>query len=103
MQIEGLSWLFVLFCGAMGVGGQLIRSAIGFYKVWNDPTQDTKETWSWKRFFISLLIGLLIGGLLSLIYNNPPSRTDILGIIAASYGGTDFLEGFLKGRGDTVK
>ena len=103
MHIEGLSLAFVGFCGVMGVAGQLIRSVIGFYKVWKNPTVDTKATWNWWWFLLTLGVGLIIGLVMSLFYNNPPSKQDILGIIAASYGGTDFLEGFLRGRGDAIK
>jgi hypothetical protein len=48
-------------------------------------------------------MGAVIGALLGLIYKEPLSNTDVLGIIAASYGGADFLEGFLQKRAETVK
>lgn len=102
-MVENISLLFVLFCAALGLGGQIIRSVIGVYKLHENPDQEFKTHWEWHRFFISLGIGAMVGALLSLIYNNPLSKTDILGVIAASYGGADFLEGFLKGRGDAVK
>jgi hypothetical protein len=48
-------------------------------------------------------MGMMIGFLLGFIYKSPLSNTDVLGIIAASYGGSDFLEGFLENRGKQVK
>lgn len=102
-MVEDISILFVLFCAALGAGGQLIRSVIGVYKIYNDPTKGFKLDWKWMRFFMSLAIGAMVGALLSLIYNSPLAKTDILGIVAASYGGADFLEGFLKNRGEQVK
>jgi hypothetical protein len=100
---EDINFLFVFFCIGMGVAGQAIRAFMGFYKLYTDPISTVKSKWEWGRFVLSLILGACIGSLLSLIYNSPASRTDILGIIAASYGGVDFLEGFLKHRGDQVK
>lgn len=96
--------LFILLCGVFGLFGQLLRSVIGLYKIYTDKTKGTiRKEFHWRRFLISLGIGFLIGGVSSLIYRQPLSNTDILGIIAASYAGTDWLEGFLEKRSGEVK
>jgi ABC-type enterobactin transport system permease subunit len=102
-MITELNIPLMLVCAVMGVGGQAIRSFIGFYKIYNDKELTLKEEWEWKRFFLSLILGAVIGALLGLIYKQPLSNTDILGIVAASYGGADFLEGFLQNRAEKVK
>lgn len=104
-MIDGeITFLFILLCGTFGLFGQLLRSVIGFYKIYMDKTKGTiKDEFHWKRFVVSLSIGALIGVMTSLIYRQPLSNTDILGIIAASYAGTDWLEGFLEKRSGEIK
>lgn len=102
-MLAELNVLLMLMCALLGVGGQAVRSFIGFYKIYHNEDLTVKQEWQWPRFFISLLMGAVIGALVGLIYKEPLSNTDVLGIIAASYGGTDFLEGFLQKRGEGVQ
>jgi hypothetical protein len=102
-MIDGFNIKFMIVCALMGAFGQLIRSFMGFYKIYMDPNATIANTWEWKRFIISVFMGMMIGFLLGFIYKSPLSNTDVLGIIAASYGGSDFLEGFLENRGKQVK
>jgi ABC-type Fe3+-siderophore transport system permease subunit len=102
-MITELNILLMLVCALLGIGGQAVRSFIGFYKIYHNDDVTLKQEWKWLRFFSSLLMGAVIGALLGLIYKEPLSNTDVLGIIAASYGGADFLEGFLQKRAETVK
>jgi|WetSurSiteA1Bulk_404760.scaffolds.fasta_scaffold238374_2 hypothetical protein len=98
MQIvEGLTIMFVLFCAGLGAFGQFLRSVIGLYKFYKDDADPTTCTpkFNYKRYIVSLCVGAVIGAVVSLIYSSPLSNTDILGIVAASYGGTDFIEGLL--------
>lgn len=94
--------MFVLFCALLGLGGQLLRAIIGIYKIHSNPELDLKEHFEFHRFFLGLLVGFLAGALLSLFYKIPLSNTDILGVIAASYAGTDWLEGFMRARSAAV-
>lgn len=101
--VEGVSFSLVLFCGLLGAIGQCVRVSIGLYKLHMDKTVDTISNFDYKRLLVSVIIGMMIGMLISLIYHKPLSNTDILGIISASYAGTDWLEGFLSGRSSNVK
>lgn len=97
-----LNFLLILVCAGLGVAGQAVRAFVGFYKIYHNDNLTVKQEWQWHRFFVSLLMGVVIGALLGLIYREPLSNTDVLGIIAAGYGGADFLEGFLKKRAEAV-
>lgn len=101
--IEGFSFKMLFLCMGLGIFGQLLRFVIGMYKLYMDETKKIKVDFDKVRFFISLAIGGMIGMLLSLVYTAPMSNMDIFGCIAGSYGGTDFLEGFLKKRSDEIK
>lgn len=101
--IENFSLKLFFFCIVLGIFGQLLRSVIGLYKLYNDPKTKFKIDFNLTRFLISLAIGGMIGMLLSLVYSVPMSNMDIFGCIAGSYGGTDFLEGFLNKRASEIK
>lgn len=94
--IVGLSPMFIVGCGVLGLLGQFIHSLIGWYKLCMDETRTFKENFSLYRVIIGLVIGVVVGALVSLFFNPPLNRQDALFIIAMGYGGTDALEGFLK-------
>ena len=102
MIIDGLSILFILVCAICGIFGQLLRSMIGIYKVYQDNNKTLRSDFDFQRFLISLAIGALIGAFTSLIYNSPLSKTDVISILAASYAGTDWIEGFLTKKSEAI-
>lgn len=93
-------WL-VLICMILGAVGQLLRATIGLYKLYMRDSA-LKKAINWRRFIVSICMGMLIGTVISLIYRIPLSNTDILGIIACAYSGSDWLEGFLSGRSGQI-
>lgn len=101
--IENFSIPLFFLCIALGMFGQLLRSVIGLYKIYNDKNKILKEDFKWQRFAVSLAIGGMVGMMLSLVYTIPMSNMDIFGCIAGAYGGTDFLEGFLKKRASEIQ
>jgi len=101
--IENFSVSLFFLCVALGIFGQLLRSIIGLYKIYNDKNKVLKEDFNTARIFISLAIGGMVGMMLSLVYTAPMSNMDIFGCIAGAYGGTDFLEGFFKKRADAIQ
>lgn len=92
----------VLVCTVLGMFGQLLRSVIGLYKLVQSPDKPFKDFFEWRRFLISLLLGAVIGTVSSFLYKCPLSGTDMLGVIAASYAGTDWIEGLLTRKAGTV-
>lgn len=101
--IEGLNWSFILACGLLGMLGQFIRSIVGIYKIVMDDSIDTASALKKKRFVMSLLLGFLVGLIACLIFDQPLSKTDIMGIIGGGYMGVDFIEGILIKRGSAIK
>jgi len=102
-MIEGISISFLLWCVLFGAAGQFLHSLIGLYKLCVDETRDTKANFDLKRFLISLLMGASIGGLCVLIFADPLSKTDIMGIISAGYVGVDFVEGFMTKKSQSIQ
>lgn len=92
---EGICWQLILICSFFGILGQAARMTIGFYKLIMDAKRPFFEFFDWKKLIISFVLGALIGAICSLIYKFPLSGPDILGVIASSYAGSDWLEGFL--------
>ena len=90
-------------CVGLGIAGQALRFVIGMYKIYNDADRTIKTEFNKKRFLLSLLLGGVVGMMLSLVYTLPMSNVDIFGCIAGGYGGTDFLETFLNKRANEIK
>lgn len=101
MIIEGVTLKFALWCIFLGVLGQAFHFAIGMYKMLLFERKQ-KKTFDWVRFVLGLVLGAFIGGLMCIVYNNPLSKTDVIGILAAGYMGVDFIEGFFQRRSETV-
>jgi hypothetical protein len=94
-------WMhFLLLSGMMGITGQLIR-AIGGAKKVNDQAASLNTSFAdlfeWSTFLTSAAIGFAAGIIAGLV-NRPDTITPqyLLGILAAGYAGTDFIEAFLK-------
>ncbi|MBP6064017.1 MAG: hypothetical protein KA467_00915 [Bacteroidales bacterium] len=102
-MIAGITLKFVLWCTFFGMGGQVLRSVIGLYKLYMDENRDTKAEFDKKKLLISLALGAVIGGLTCLVFNDPLTKTDVMSIIAFGYAGVDGVEGFLNRRSSTIK
>lgn len=96
----------ILLAGILGITGQLLRIIIGMKKLnekakeENQRTQDMIVT---SKMVISILIGFLAGILAWLAASNAIMEKDffsskqiMMGIIAAGYSGTDFIEGIMS-------
>jgi putative chitinase len=95
--------LALILAGILGMVGQGIRAVAGIKKMGDDaqakgisPSQAFSPSW----FLVSLMIGFIAGvvaGLalgLSKILKAPDDFQLLLGIAAAGYTGTDFIEAF---------
>jgi hypothetical protein len=92
--------------GLLGAAGQAVR-AIGGLKKMADDAQARGlapfETFVTSRFVISMIVGFVAGmvaavslGLSKLIPVNLDNSSLMLGLAAAGYGGTDFLDAFAR-------
>jgi hypothetical protein len=99
----GNALLALILAGILGMVGQGIRAVAGIKKMNDDaqakgisPSQAFSPSW----FFVSLMIGFIAGvvaGLalgVSKILKAPDDFQLLLGIAAAGYTGTDFIEAF---------
>lgn len=92
--------------GTLGAAGQAVR-AVGGLKKMSDQARasgvGTFENFQTSRFVISLIVGFVAGmvaalslGLSKLMAANADNTELFLGLAAAGYGGTDFLEAFAR-------
>lgn len=91
---------YLLICGVMGITGQFIR-AIGGAKKVNDQAASLnvgfKDVFDWSKFLTSMTTGFAAGIIAGLALRPNDDKTQFfLGILAAGYAGTDFIEAFLK-------
>lgn len=98
----GITWMLILICVLLGIFGQLLRTSMGFYKLIIDPDKPFADYFRWKRLFASLALGAMVGCITSLLYKIPLSNVDMIGVISASYAGSDWLEGFLMKKSNLV-
>jgi putative chitinase len=91
----------LVLAGFMGMIGQFCRVIVGLKKR-NDTPEPIREELSIARLFITLGIGAVAGvlaalsiGLEKLMALTGADNTLLLGLLAAGYSGTDFIEGFL--------
>jgi putative chitinase len=96
--------LALLFGGLLGTVGQGVRAVAGLKKMSDDAqakgvSASTLFSPSW--FFVSLFIGFIAGVIATLFLGagkllkvNPDNMTLMLGIAAAGYSGSDFIEAF---------
>ncbi len=107
----------LVLCGLMGLLGQGVRAAAGLKSYATQigpngaPTQ--QNTFNAAYFLVSLMVGFIAGilsgiaiGIANLMTIDPTDLKVLLGISAAGYAGTDFIEntfgGLIPGLG-TVK
>lgn len=91
----------LLLCGLMGLVGQGVRSILGLKNVarQDQATPDIQSSFNAAYLMVSLMIGFIAGivsgigiGLGNLSKFDPTDIKILLGIAAAGYAGTDFIE-----------
>lgn len=88
--------------GVLGMLGQAARVIVGMKKAMDEAAQKNVADSSvidGRRLVISLVIGFAAGGLGALAILRPDAAVTtetLLGLAAAGYAGTDFIEGFIK-------
>lgn len=94
----------IILAGLLGITGQLLRIVVGLKKV-NEEASKTgvpaKDILVVSKMVISILIGFATGVLAWLAVANVSqtfvfTKDVIMGIIAAGYSGTDFIEGIIS-------
>ncbi len=85
--------------GLLGAVGQCLRIVVGVRK--EAQSQPDKKRMAELLKYDKLIVGLIIGGVVGVLasINFIDSLIDknlLLGLIAAGYSGTDFIEGFLN-------
>jgi hypothetical protein len=97
MTIPG-GWLGVLTIGIiLGALGQGARAIVGFKKLNDD--NDTQALFDGVRLLVSFGIGGVAGALAALTVlptTGDITRDQLIGIAAAGYTGSDFIEGFIS-------
>lgn len=96
----------LLLGGLLGLVGQGIRTIVGLKKINDEATSSERQ---FKDVFVpsTLLVSLLIGfcaGVAAMAsisdfktdFLATETKKTILGLLAAGYTGTDFIEGFIK-------
>lgn len=96
----------ILLGGLLGMLGQGIRIAVGLKKTNERAGAEGKafrDVFDGRLMLVSLLLGFVAGALAIILLSEevaPPDgsghRDFLLGIVAAGYMGTDFIEGFIK-------
>lgn len=98
VQMAITDWLLVITLGGvMGMIGQGIRMVVGIKKL-QDRTEQYGEVFETSKLVLSLLIGFIAGALaaLVLVQNTSVDTKVLMGLMAAGYAGTDFIEGFAR-------
>ncbi|MEL6773637.1 MAG: hypothetical protein AAFS07_09280 [Pseudomonadota bacterium] len=94
------AWLMLLGLGMLaGAVGQTIRVVVGLKKAIDVQPGGASDTIDTKRLVISLLIGAAAGAIAAVLtVTDAMSITSqtVLGLVAAGYAGTDFIEGVMK-------
>ena len=101
--MEPSHWfILVMLGGLMGTIGQGLRVIVGLKKLQEKTTQmrvPFSQSIQTNTLCISLLIGFIAGAIAIMSFGaeaQMPSREMLLGVMAAGYAGTDFIEGFVK-------
>ena len=94
----------VLLGGVLGLFGQGLRAVAGLRKGSSEAAQEEVTFAEWfdgKRFVVSLMIGFLVGVGAALALGparlafEPGNVPLLLGLVAAGYAGSDFIEAFI--------
>lgn len=92
-------WLGILVAGIiLGALGQGARTIIGLKKL-NDYADSSSAVFDGVRLLISFAIGGVTGAFAAITMlpdTGQVSKEQLLGIAAAGYAGTDFIEGFIS-------
>jgi uncharacterized membrane protein YeaQ/YmgE (transglycosylase-associated protein family) len=93
----------VLLSAFLGIVGQLIRVVAGLKKESDQASaagQTFASRFSTQQLVTSLLLSLAIGAIAGLLAGiqvvNICDTKGILALVSAGYGGTDFIEAFMK-------
>lgn len=95
----------ILLAGIMGAVGQGARAVVGLKKASDQASGangSLSDVFRASRLLVSLLIGFIAGvfALLALgpekLLGTEAKTQTLLGLIAAGYAGTDFVEGFMN-------
>jgi len=101
-QMSVVQWLMIILLGGvMGTIGQGIRTVVGIKKLNENMAQAGKslrEGFEGATLVVSLLIGFIAGALaaIMLVGDDTVERDLLMGLLAAGYAGTDFIEGFAR-------
>jgi hypothetical protein len=92
--------LYIVLGVILGAVGQAARAVIGIKKAADEAAvNDIKidEWFNWKRFLFSIVIGAIAGCLAAILLVEAPVNQELmLGLVAAGYAGTDFIEGLIS-------
>jgi hypothetical protein len=93
--------LYIVLGVILGAVGQGARAVIGIKKAADEAAADGKtrvdEWFDLKRFLFSLIIGSIAGCLAAILLLEAPVNQELmLGLVAAGYAGTDFIEGLIS-------
>lgn len=101
-QIRIVEWLMIILLGGvMGMIGQGIRTVVGLKKLQDSISQtgqSFRDSFETNRLTVSLLIGFIAGALaaITLVRGDTVQVELLMGLLAAGYAGTDFIEGFAR-------
>ena len=94
----------IILGGVLGLVGQALRAIAGLKKMHDTaamPSQVPAAPFNASELFVSLLIGF-VAGVAAILATQDLTKpmtvglTAALGIMAAGYAGTDFIEAFMK-------
>jgi len=97
--------IVILLAGIMGAIGQGARAVVGLKKASDQASQENHSlahVFVASRLLVSLLVGFIAGvfALLALgpdkLLGTDAKTQTLLGLMAAGYAGTDFIEGFMS-------
>jgi len=92
--------LYIVLGVILGAVGQGARAVIGIKKAADEAAANEKkidEWFDWKRFLFSIVIGAIAGCLAAILLLDAPVNQELmLGLVAAGYAGTDFIEGLIS-------
>jgi hypothetical protein len=94
--------LYVVLGAILGAVGQGTRSIVGIKKRSDQAAVKNEEMKEWfdlNRLLFSLIIGAIAGSFAAVfLVGMEIGQEFLLGLIAAGYAGTDFIEGIIETR-----
>ncbi len=97
----GVAILYIVLGIILGAVGQGARAIIGVKKAADEAAEKcltrVDEWFDMKRLLFSLIIGGIAGCLAAIVLiETPVNKELLLGLVAAGYAGTDFIEGLMS-------